>query len=136
MQLYNDLRPLEEYLILPRSSSGSDPAWFGFPITVKNNDKFNKADLVKFLEENKIGTRQLFAGNILRQPLFLNNVIPMRIGNSELLLSNNLTENDYKMLPNTEIIMNNTFWVGIWPGLTQEDIEYMVQKISEFIRMH
>ncbi len=136
MHLYNGLRPLKEYLLLPRSSGNSDAAWFGFPITVKKNDKFDKSGLVKFLEENGIGTRELFAGNILRQPLFLNNRIQMRIANSGALLSNGLTENDYKMMPNTDMIMNSTFWIGIWPGLNKAEIEYMVQKISAFVKMH
>lgn len=132
-QLHKQLRPLEEYLVLPRSTGRSDAAWFGFPVTVKQNSKFNKAELVKFLEENGVGTRELFAGNILRQPLFLNNKIRMRIENSEYLLSDALTEDNYSMLPNTDILMNNTFWVGIWPGLNRKEIEYTARKIIDFI---
>jgi CDP-6-deoxy-D-xylo-4-hexulose-3-dehydrase len=133
--LYNRLKQFGEHLILPRSTDNSDAAWFGFPITVKKNDKFDKRSLVRFLEENNIGTRQLFAGNILRQPVFVNNEIKMRIGNSGILLSNMLTENDYKRMPNTDMIVDSTFWIGIWPGLNREKIEYMAQKIGEFISL-
>ena len=131
--LYEGLKPFEEYLILPRTTGNSDPAWFGFPVTVKENTGFNRITLIKFLEDHKIGTRQLFTGNILRQPVFLNNEIKMRIGDSKVLLSNRLTEDDYKIIPNTDIIMNSTFWIGIWPGLTRETMEYIIQTIREFI---
>jgi CDP-6-deoxy-D-xylo-4-hexulose-3-dehydrase len=120
--LYNGLKRFEDYFILPRAYDESDAAWFGFPITVKDNDKFGRIELVKHLEEHHIGTRQLFAGNILKQPVFVSNEIQMRIGNSEILISNRLTDGDYRMLPNTDIIMNNSFWIGVWPGLKPETI--------------
>ncbi len=134
--LTEGLTQFKDYLILPQSTVNSDAAWFGFPITVKHNDSFDRITLVKYLEENNIGTRQLFAGNILRQPLFLNNEIEMRIGNSDILLSDQLSENDYALLPNTDIIMNGTFWIGLWPGLTHENISYIIQKVVEFIGRH
>ncbi len=134
--LHDGLKPFKDYLILPSASDKSDAAWFGFPITVKQNNKFDKNKLVSFLEKNNIGTRQLFAGNILRQPVFLNSEIKMRIGNSEFLLSNNLVESDYKMMPNTDITMSSTFWIGIWPGLSQEKIEYLVRKFADFFNLH
>ncbi|MBI4697856.1 MAG: lipopolysaccharide biosynthesis protein RfbH [Nitrospirae bacterium] len=131
--LYDGLKQFEEYFILPQTAGNGSPVWFGFPVTVKTNHKFDRIELVKFLEKNNIGTRQIFAGNILRQPVFLNNKIKMRIGGSKILLSDKLTENDYKMLPNTDTIAQSAFWLGIWPGLNQETMEYIVQKIGEFI---
>lgn len=116
-QLYDGLKHLDEYLILPKKTENSEPSWFGFPITMKKNDKCNRNDIVKFLEDNKIGTRLLFAGNILNQPVFTNN------------------NYEYKVigcLKNTDIIMENTFWIGVWPRITEECIDYMIDKFDEF----
>lgn len=115
--LFEGLKKFEEYLILPVATPNSEPSWFGFPITVKDNDKFNRNEIVKFLEENKIGTRLLFAGNLLRQPAF--------------------TENNYKYrvvgkLNNTDAVMNGTFWIGVWPGIDNKCIEYIISKFEEF----
>lgn len=117
-KIYNGLKELEEFLILPEATENSEPSWFGFPITVKENPRFNRKDLVDFLEENKIGTRLLFAGNLLKQPAF--------------------TENNYKYrvvgnLKNTDIVMNNTFWIGVWPGINDECIKYIINKFKSFI---
>ncbi len=130
--LYSKLSEFEEYLILPELLEKVSPSWFGFTITVKDNDKFNKIDLVKFLEENNIGTRQLFAGNLLRQPVFVDSEIDMRIRNSEMLRSNTLTEKEYAMLPNTDIVLNSTFWIGVWPGLRKDQLEYIVSTFKRF----
>lgn len=116
-KLYEKLEALNDYLILPKKTENSEPSWFGFPITIKLNEKYNRNDLIKFLEDNKIGTRLLFAGNILKQPIF--------------------TQNDYKYkslgnLDNTNIIMERTFWIGVWPGITDECINYIVDKFNEF----
>jgi CDP-6-deoxy-D-xylo-4-hexulose-3-dehydrase len=125
--LYNGLKKLEDYFILPMWHENSDPSWFGFPITIKNNDKFSKIDLIKYLEENGIGTRQLFAGNMLRQPAFVESNIRLRIENSSILSSKELSEGYYSIIQNTDTIMNNTFWVGIHPKVTRENIEYMLE---------
>jgi CDP-6-deoxy-D-xylo-4-hexulose-3-dehydrase len=85
------------------------------------------------LEENGVGTRQLFAGNILRQPMMTENEIPLRIGKSKLLLSNKLKEKHYKMLLNTEYIMNNSFWVGVFPVLGKKEMDKISDLIHEFI---
>ncbi|MDR1695392.1 MAG: lipopolysaccharide biosynthesis protein RfbH [Endomicrobium sp.] len=130
--LYRELEKFKDYLILPETPDNAQPSWFGFTITVKPNDKFKKMELVKFLEENNIGTRQLFAGNLLRQPVFTDNEIEMRIRNSALLKSNSLTEQDYNMLPNTDTVLNSTFWIGVWPGLSEKHLEYAVSKFKEF----
>jgi CDP-6-deoxy-D-xylo-4-hexulose-3-dehydrase len=130
--LHEGLKQFEEYLILPRTTENSEAAWFGFPITVKKNNKFNRLKLVKFLEENNVGTRQLFAGNILRQPAFVNSEIKMRIRGSGILLSNKLTKNDYKMIPNTDMVMDKSFWIGVWPGLNKKQLKNIINVFEVF----
>jgi CDP-6-deoxy-D-xylo-4-hexulose-3-dehydrase len=130
--LYKKLEKFRNYLILPEISGKAQASWFGFTVTVRANDKFTKMELVKFLEQNNIGTRQLFAGNLLRQPVFTDNEIELRIKNSGILKSNTLTEADYKMLSNTDTVLNATFWVGVWPGLTKKQLEYIAAKFEEF----
>ena len=92
--------------------------------------------MVEYLEKNGIGTRQLFAGNILRQPSFVDNNIPLRINDSDILYSNKLGEQNYKLLPNTEYIMNNTFWVGVHPSLDENDLDKIAFYIHQFIKEH
>jgi CDP-6-deoxy-D-xylo-4-hexulose-3-dehydrase len=127
--LYKKLEDLQEYIILPKILDKADPSWFGFLISVKPNNKFNKQELVEYLEKNMIGTRQLFAGNILRQPCFTENDINLRIRTSEIKKSNALTQEDYKLLPNTDFIMNNSFWVGLYPAISEKQLD----KISQII---
>lgn len=117
-KLYDGLKGLDEFLILPKETENSQPSWFGFPITIKG-DKIDRNELVNFLENNKIGTRLLFAGNIIKQPAF--------------------TENDYEYrvvgdLKNTDIIMSNTFWIGLWPGIKDNHIDYIISKFYEFLK--
>lgn len=133
LYLMQKLDDLKDYLILPQISENSQPSWFGFLISVKPNDKFNKQQLVEYLEQNGVGTRQLFAGNILRQPMFVENDIPLKIGDSPLLNSKNLTEENYSQLPNTDFIMNNTFWVGIYPALEEKELDKTSELIHKFI---
>ena len=116
-KLYSGLKHLDKYLILPKATLKSEPSWFGFPITLKESDKYDRNDLVKFLELNKIGTRLLFAGNIIKQPVFTENNYTYRVVGD---------------LKNTDIIMNKTFWIGVWPGITSECIDYIVSKFDEF----
>ncbi|MFA5879847.1 MAG: lipopolysaccharide biosynthesis protein RfbH [Candidatus Margulisiibacteriota bacterium] len=132
MLLKNGLQDLEKWLILPQSLADSVPSWFGFMITVKEDAPFTKQQLVEYLEANQIGTRNLFAGNILRQPVFIDNHYPLKIGGSELLFSDLLTEAHFELLPNSEMIMNNTFWIGLWPGLGSKEIDYILEKIKNF----
>jgi len=113
--LKNELEKFEKYLFLPESTPKSNPSWFGFPITVKESAPFSKNDLVNFLASKLIDTRPLFAGNITKQPYFKN--IPHRI-----------VEN----LENTNLIMNNTFWIGVFPGLTQEMLQYVIEGFKKF----
>ncbi|MDR3151268.1 MAG: lipopolysaccharide biosynthesis protein RfbH [Holosporaceae bacterium] len=127
--LKEKLSDLSEYIMLPQCNNKSLPSWFGFAISVRPNQKFNKLDLVTYLENNGVGTRQLFAGNILRHPMFVDRAIPIRIGDSALMCSANLSEKNYALLPNTDFIMNNTFWIGCHHGLEEEELD----KISVII---
>lgn len=127
------LNDLSEYLILPQVNGNVKPSWFGYLISVKPEAPFTKQALVEYLEKNGVGTRQLFAGNILRQPMFVESEIPMRIGNSDLIFSNELNDDYYKLLPNTDFIMNNTFWVGIFPTLGKKELDKTCDLIHKFI---
>ena len=131
--LTEKLSDLKRYLILPEIRDGVKPSWFGYLISVKNDAPFTKQQMVEYLEKNKIGTRQLFAGNILRQPMIVENDVNFRIGNSKLINSSELNEEYYKMLPNTEFIMNNTFWVGTFPALGREEMARISDVIHNFI---
>ena len=131
--LYEGLSGLQEYFILPVAQKNSEPSWFGFLLSVKINDKFNKFELVKYLEDNGVGTRQLFAGNMLRQPAFVYNEILLRIKNSELICSTDLNEDYYKLLPNTDFIMNNSFWIGVWHGMSKNDIKRIIEVFHKFV---
>src|SRR6185437_9488673 len=113
--LKNKLSGCADFLVLPEATPNSEPSWFGFPITVKSDSGFTRSDLINYLDENKVGTRLLFAGNLTKQPYM--------IGRNFRI---------HGKLTNTDIIMNDTFWVGIYPGLTEEMLDYTAQKISEF----
>jgi CDP-6-deoxy-D-xylo-4-hexulose-3-dehydrase len=131
--LTDKLSDLRDFFILPEIQEGVKPSWFGFLISVKPSAPFNKQQLVEHLENNGIGTRQLFAGNLLRQPCFVENEINFRIKNSGLLNSKDLTQERYKTLPNTDFIMNNTFWVGVFPALTEKELSKTSDEIHKFI---
>lgn len=113
--LYSHLKSLEEFLILPKPTEHSDPSWFGFGITVKENSPLSRNDLVKQLNEKKIGTRLLFGGNLLKQPAFIGT--PRRVVGD---------------LCNSDVVMNDTFWIGVWPGLSEKMLEYVVQVFYDF----
>ena len=133
-ELLNELlNDLQEYLILPKVSSGVEPSWFGYLLSVKLNEKFDKQGLVTYLEKNGVGTRQLFAGNMLRQPMLCENDIDVRIGNSGITSTKNLTESEYALLPNTDFIMNNSFWVGVFPALGEEEMQNISATIHHYI---
>jgi CDP-6-deoxy-D-xylo-4-hexulose-3-dehydrase len=114
-KLYKGIKKFEEYLILPEAEENSDPSWFAFPLSVRKNDKFTKNELVNYLEENKVMTRQLFAGNLTRQPAYQN--VEYRVVGD---------------LANTDYIMNNTFFIGVYPGLNDQKIEYIIQQFADF----
>ncbi len=115
--LKENLQELEDFFILPSHSVNAAPSWFGFPMTVKENTFFGRKEFVTYLEENKIGTRLLFAGNLLKQPLY-KGIQKRVIGD----------------LTNTDIIMNSTFWIGVWPGLQEVHLNYVCQTIKNFIK--
>lgn len=118
--LKNGLKCLENKLILPEATPNSDPSWFGFLITVRNEANFKRDDITKYLENNNIQTRNLFAGNLIKHPCF----DEMR----------NL-EAGYRIcgpLTNTDIIMSNSFWIGVYPGMTEKMLQYTINKIKEF----
>jgi CDP-6-deoxy-D-xylo-4-hexulose-3-dehydrase len=115
-RLLAGLRDLDEYFILPRATENSDPSWFGFILTIKDQVKFTKNQIVEYLEANRIQTRMLFAGNLIRQPAFQG--VNYRIHGD---------------LTNTDKILHDTFLVGVYPGLTDEMIDYTVSKIRRFV---
>lgn len=119
-KLYDKLKKLEN-IILCEPQAGSVPSWFGFLITIKDNRQFTRNDLVQYLEDNGIQTRNLFAGNILRHPLFetMQEGVDYRVAGE---------------LVNTDKIMNDSFWVGVYPGMSDEMIEFMVDKITIFVK--
>lgn len=132
--LTEKLADLKDYLILPEVREGVKPSWFGYLISVKENAPFTKQEMVEYIEKKGIGTRQLFAGNILRQPMIVDNDVDFRIGNSALINSKDLTEEHYKLLPKTDFIMNNTFWVGTFPALGEEEISRISDAIHACVR--
>ena len=113
----NGFKKYENYFILPEATESSDPAWFAFPVTVKETAGFTRTELTNYLSENLVETRNLFGGNLLRQPAYLN-IKHCKIGNLE----------------NTDRIMNDTFFLGTFPGIGSEQIEYTMNIIEEFVR--
>ena len=134
--LTDALSDLTQWLILPRIQEGVKPSWFGYLISVKPDAPFTKQKLVEYLEANGIGTRQLFAGNLLRQPMMTENDVALRIGNSALLHSRDLGETEFALLPNTDYIMNNTFWVGTFPALGEKELAKTSAVIHQFVKEH
>ena len=134
--LMKKLADLSDVLILPKVDAKVKPSWFGFLISVKPEAKFTKQQLVEYLEKNGVGTRQLFAGNLLRQPLMVENDVALRIGAGALQNSRDLTEAAYQKLPNTDFIMNNTFWVGVFPRLGEKELDKTSRLIHEFAAQH
>ena len=114
--LHDGLADLEEFLILPEATPGCEPSWFGFALTVRPEAPFSRFDLVQHLESRRIATRQLFGGNLVRQPAYLN--MPHRVVGP---------------LTNADIIMESPLWVGVYPALTKEMLDYVVSTIVEFV---
>ncbi len=113
--LKDRLKSCEEFLILPEATPGSDPSWFGFPITIRDEAGITRVDLLKYLDQYKIGTRLLFSGNLTRQPYFQGRTYRV---SGELI--------------NTDKVMNNTFWIGVYPGLHEGMLSFVVEKLEAF----
>lgn len=129
--LRDGLAGLEDRLILPESSENSDPSWFGFLLTVRKDSGLTRDKLVNHLEGKGIQTRMLFAGNLIKHPCF----DEMRASGKGFRVIPNSTINHQPSspLPVTDLIMKNTFWVGVYPGMTEEMIEYMVTTIRQHL---
>ena len=117
--LYDNLKKYEKNLLLPTATKNSSPSWFGFPIIVRDTSTFNRSDIVNFLEENKIATRMLFGGNLIKQPAYKN--IKYRL---------------FGNLKNTDLVMNNLFWIGVYPGINKEKLKYIIHIFDLFFKKH
>lgn len=115
-KLYSGLLKYKKYFILPEKEKNSDPCWFGFMLVIKDSAPFSRLDIVNFLESNKIATRSLFGGNLLLHPAY-QNIKYKKIGDLE----------------NSNKITNNGFWIGLYPGITSEMIDYVLEKFDSFI---
>lgn len=118
-RLRDGLTDLEELFLLPRATPDSDPSWFGFTLTIHPGAPFTRRELVAFLESRRIGTRLLFGGNLIRHPAYM--------------------ESTYRVageLTNSDVITDQTFWVGVYPGVTPPMVDYMVETIHEFVDDH
>jgi CDP-6-deoxy-D-xylo-4-hexulose-3-dehydrase len=115
-RLYAGLKKFEEVLILPETTPKSNPSWFGFAITVRPGAPFSRLELVQHIESRRIGTRLLFGGNLMRQPAYIG--MPHRVVGP---------------LTNANIITDNTFWLGVYPGLNDEMVDFMIATVAEFV---
>lgn len=120
--LFNGIKDLEEYFVLPKATEHSEPSWFGFLLTIRDNAPFKREDIISYLEAKNIQTRNLFAGNLTRQPA----------------IQNYLKEGkDYRIvgsLANSDKLMNDAFWLGVYPGMKQEALEYLIEEIHVFVK--
>jgi CDP-6-deoxy-D-xylo-4-hexulose-3-dehydrase len=117
-KLRDGLRGLEEILVLPESTPGADPSWFGFPIGVREHGPMTRNDVVRHLEGRKIATRLLFGGNLVRQPAYQD--APIRLATP---------------LTNTDFVMNQVFWIGVYPGLTDAMLDYVIESLHAIPRL-
>jgi CDP-6-deoxy-D-xylo-4-hexulose-3-dehydrase len=115
--LYDGLRDLEEFFILPQATADSEPSWFGFPLAVRPDAPFSRDDVLRYLENYKIATRLLFGGNLLRQPAY-QNIEYRKIGD----------------LANSDFVMNQVLWVGVWPGLTDAMLSFMIDTLHRMVK--
>jgi len=114
--LHAQLKACEEFLILPRATEHADPSWFGFPVTLRDNAPVSRVDLLTYLDQNRVGTRLLFAGNLVRQPY--------------------MAGREYRVsgtLENTDTVMNSTFWIGVQPALTQDMMDFAAARIRAYL---
>lgn len=114
--LYEGLRPHDNYFVLPKATTNSDPSWFGFPILIMDDAQFKRDEIVRYLEENRIATRMLFGGNLLKQPAY-----------------DGIEFRSAKPLENTEAVMNSLFWIGVYPGLMPTMVDFIIHKFNQFL---
>ena len=114
--LYRHLRSYEQFFILPRAENFSEPSWFGFPLLVREEAPFDRAEIVDYLERHKIATRMLFGGNLLKQPAYAH--MKCRVCGA---------------LKNTDLVMSNLFWIGVYPGLTKQELKYTLEIFDRFL---
>jgi CDP-6-deoxy-D-xylo-4-hexulose-3-dehydrase len=114
--LHERLKACEEFLILPQATAGSDPSWFGFPITLRENAPVGRTELLTYLDQEKVGTRLLFAGNLTRQPY---------MQGRNYRVSGELTQSD--------VVMNRTFWIGVQPALGLEQMDWAATCIERYV---
>jgi len=117
--LYKKMEEFREYFILPQATKNSEPAWFGFPLSIKN-DRLDREDFMRYLAENKIGARLLFGGNLIKQPYFIND--------------KELGYRTIGKLKNTDFIMNKTFWIGVYPGITKKMIDRVIRVFRTYLK--
>jgi len=120
--LYDSLTDLQDFFILPETKKNADPSWFGFPLTIRPESGISRDRLVTCLEKEKIQTRMLFSGNLLRHPCF---DAVRKIPESFRVIGD---------LPCTDIVMRHTFWLGVYPGMNEEKLNYMSEHIRNFCR--
>jgi CDP-4-dehydro-6-deoxyglucose reductase, E1 len=117
--LHEGLKSLEEFFVLPEATEGSDPSWFGFPIAVRPGAPFARVDVVRYLESKKIATRTLFGGNLVRQPAYAE--VPHRVVGT---------------LENADFAMDRAFWIGVYPGMSQSMLNYVLDEMQELCRQN
>jgi CDP-6-deoxy-D-xylo-4-hexulose-3-dehydrase len=115
--MHRGLNKFDKYLILPHATPHSDPSWFGFPLIVREDAPFKRDEIVRYLEDHKIATRMLFGGNLIKQPAY-----------------ENMKYRQATSLENTDLVMDNLFWIGVYPGLKKDTIQYVIDKFNEFIQ--
>jgi CDP-4-dehydro-6-deoxyglucose reductase, E1 len=113
--LYDNLKAMEEYYILPEATPNTNPSWFGFPLAIRSGAPFTREQVVRYLEEHRIATRLLFGGNLIRQPAY-----------------RDIKYRQVSSLPNSDIVMNDVFWLGVYPGLTRQMLDYVINTMKDF----
>ena len=114
--LYQRLKDYQDFFILPETTKGSKPSWFGFPLTIRDSSIINRLELLLYLNEKKIGTRLLFGGNLVRQPYF-----------------DGVTYRVFGSLEGTEKIAHDTFWLGLFHGISPDEIDYSCDSITDYV---
>lgn len=115
--VYKFLKQYDKYFVLPKAMKNSEPSWFGFPLLVKQSAPFSRNDIVNYLEDKKIATRMLFGGNLIKQPAYVNIKYRAPV-----------------IFKNTDLIMNNLFWIGVYPGITKEKLDHMIKIFDVFLK--